>query len=694
VKLTLIFFVLLFISYNAFPQGSAGLVAHWNFNGNANDVSGNNLNGVVTGAALTTGYNGIANTAYKFNGTSDRIDIAYNSLLNLDSFSICALVKPMGYYSGACQGNFIVTRGEWVSTPSDFYYLSFDDNAWDNSCATFSNGHEVFDVNCHASSAPPSSAWYTSLDTITLDSWYCITTTYTQNTVKLYIGGILRRALSFPDNYVASNDPLGIGYNPPGVSTGYPCWFNGAIDDIRIYNRALADSEVTKYCDSAEMLVVVINPTDSIISVSVDPLCAGSTFTVTYGTSASFNAGNVFTVQLSDASGSFASPVNIGSIPNTVSGTISCTIPSGTLPGTGYKIRIVSTNPVYTSDSANIIVSTGSLTAPIISSNSPICAGSNLVLTTSSPTSGVSYSWSGPNSFSSASQNPVISNATTADAGTYTLSVSADGCTNSASLNVVVYPNVSPGFSISGNPCISGKVSVTANTSSLNASDYHWNFGSATIHSGSAAGPYTLSWNDAGSYTISLSLTGNCQPADTQNIIIYPSPSDHIIASKTNVCSGDTVLLHPLADSANYTYRWASLTGTISDTNTALTFVRPESSGNIYMHIYNQYGCMGADSVYINATPCCNLYVPNAFTPNGDGVNDLFRTHSIRTFESYQCIIMNRWGQEVFSSKDQDAGWDGFFNGVKQDVDVYFYYIKYSCNSKEYTKKGDMTLLR
>ena len=118
-KPTLLLFSFLFVSSCAFAQLSNGLVAHWNFNGNANDISGNNLNGVVTGATLTAGYNGIANTAYQFNGTGDHIDVAYNSLMNLDSFSICTLIKPMGFYTGICQGNFIIPNKTTVLDGGD-----------------------------------------------------------------------------------------------------------------------------------------------------------------------------------------------------------------------------------------------------------------------------------------------------------------------------------------------------------------------------------------------------------------------------------------------------------------------------------------------------------------------------------------------------------------------------------------------
>jgi len=252
-KFRLLFFLLVLGSFTSHAQ-SNGLVGHWNFNGNANDVSGNGLNGVVSGATLTAGYAGTANTAYQFNGSSDHIDVAYNSLLNLDSFTICTLVKPMGFNGDACQGNVIVAKG--VESSSESYYLCFTDNSYDNDCNTYTLSHEVYGAAIHSSSSPSSPAWYSNSDTIALHSWYCVTLTYHQDSLRLYIDGTLRKTLYYPDNFSAGTDGLGIGYYAEGVSGGYPYWFNGAIDDMRLYNRALSSTEVSTYCDSAQILSV------------------------------------------------------------------------------------------------------------------------------------------------------------------------------------------------------------------------------------------------------------------------------------------------------------------------------------------------------------------------------------------------------------------------------------------------------
>src|SRR4051812_41151302 len=89
----------------------AGMVAGYPFTGNAGDSSGYNNNGIVTGATLTAGEMGIPNTAYYFNGSS-YIRVPHAAVLDtLNRFTICAVIKPMGYYAGNCHGNAIVDKG-------------------------------------------------------------------------------------------------------------------------------------------------------------------------------------------------------------------------------------------------------------------------------------------------------------------------------------------------------------------------------------------------------------------------------------------------------------------------------------------------------------------------------------------------------------------------------------------------------
>ena len=117
-------------------------------------------------------------------------------------------------------------------------------------------------------------------------------------------------------------------------------------------------------------------------------------------------------------------------------------------------------------------------------------------------------------------------------------------------------------------------------------------------------------------------------------------------------------------------------------------------AGDVTLTVTDPYGCVASSNTYLDPQACCALSIPSAFTPNGDGRNDVFRPilkgyHNFHTFR-----IVNRWGQTVFETTSTNGAWDGTFNGVPQDIGVYYYYLKYDCEGKTLEAKGDVTLIR
>ncbi len=165
-------------------------------------------------------------------------------------------------------------------------------------------------------------------------------------------------------------------------------------------------------------------------------VCAGGPFTVSYTVytpTAAFQPGNVFSVEMSDNTGVFGSGTAvgiIGTLTATGSGTISCTIPAGVAPGTGYRIRIDASTPAYNSpdDYYNIRVTDIPLPASVAVSNTPVCAGASIFLHDVAPYAVSSYTWYGPDGFFNVVPNPIILGATLANAGTYTVTPYHNGC--------------------------------------------------------------------------------------------------------------------------------------------------------------------------------------------------------------------------------------------------------------------------
>ena len=131
--------------------------------------------------------------------------------------------------------------------------------------------------------------------------------------------------------------------------------------------------------DNAYSYMIPSASSISLGSISGSPFCAGSTISVPYTATGTFNSGNQFTAQLSDASGSFASPISIASVTSTTSGTISLSIPSNAVYGTAYKVRVVSSNPSVTSnESTAFTIHPIQFFANLETLNQTICSGNNI----------------------------------------------------------------------------------------------------------------------------------------------------------------------------------------------------------------------------------------------------------------------------------------------------------------------------
>lgn len=109
--------------------------------------------------------------------------------------------------------------------------------------------------------------------------------------------------------------------------------------------------------------------------------------------------------------------------------------------------------------------------------------------------------------------------------------------------------------------------------------------------------------------------------------------------------------------------------------------------------------CEGSDTIHVGSEKCdCHFGVPSAFTPNGDGKNDVFRLvlEPDCPVQGYLLSIYNRWGQLVYTGTNAETGWDGTFNGQMQDIGTYMYTIDFTVGTEgiHHYQKGDVTLIR
>lgn len=231
-------------SFGSNAQPTNGLIAHWNFNGNLND-SHNTHHGIPHNVSTATGKNGLPNTAYYFSDTVSYVTIPYQPDMNLNHLTISAMVKIKTFYTGTCQGNFILTRGQ-ESTNGSYALCAFD-NAY-NDCTVADTSKYVFYTNINNGGASHTPYQYSP--NIVTNTWYCVTSVYNGTELRTYIDGILKST-----NYPSGTGIIGSSQNDIILGRylwlpGYPFQFNGYLDDMKLYNRALADSEIVNYCSS------------------------------------------------------------------------------------------------------------------------------------------------------------------------------------------------------------------------------------------------------------------------------------------------------------------------------------------------------------------------------------------------------------------------------------------------------------
>lgn len=176
-----------------------------------------------------------------------------------------------------------------------------------------------------------------------------------------------------------------------------------------------------------------------------------------------------------------------------------------------------------------------------------------------------------------------------------------------------------------------------------------------------------------------------CAVADSLQIVIQLPPTVTLIKD-TSICKGSPLLLTPVVSGVSLNYLW-------QDGSTAPSFSVTQA-GTFTVGVSNRCGTTSA-SVKISEV-VCELFVPNAFTPNGDGLNDLFRIRGGAGIQDFSMQIFNRWGKLIFETNDPQIGWDGTLNGIPQPTGAYAYSIQYTRTDSQSSsqRKGMLQLLR
>lgn len=258
--------------------------------------------------------------------------------------------------------------------------------------------------------------------------------------------------------------------------------------------------------------------------------------------------------------------------------------------------------------------------------------------------------------------------------------ISTDSCTAEASATVVVHEN--PTVKLGADTIICENQSI--NLSPViddNSLSYLWNNQSTK---------QTITVDKSGEYILKATNTFNCAAADTIKVAMSFLPQIEPLA-ETDFCSDFKFAIGHLHNDSQLHYFWNT-----GDSTNTITITK---AGDYLLTMSNANGCSSDTKFEITQSICSSsLYVPSAFSPNGDNKNDVFKVEQ-ENISDYHLLIFNKWGQLIYESNNAEEGWNGNFNGLRCPDDVYVYKLNCSVKQKSGINKqkqliGHVTLIR
>lgn len=312
------------------------------------------------------------------------------------------------------------------------------------------------------------------------------------------------------------------------------------------------------------------------------------------------------------------------------------------------------------------------------SGTSPVCnTGTGTGTTT--PTGGTapySYAWS---------NGQTTQNATGLSGGTYTVTVTdANGCTQTDTITVVIPPAMT--------------ASATSTPSSCSG-----NTGTATVTASGGSAPYTYLWSPGGqtgttatglgigTYTVTITDANGCTQISTVSVSQAPSSINATVSADTMIILGSFANLQA---GGGVSYQWFPSTG-LSCVTCANPTATPSVTTTYCVIVRDTAGC--ADTACVTVTvdiQCGEIFIPNAFSPNNDGANDLQCVFGNCITELYFAIF-DRWGEKVFETTDPKVCWDGTYRGKPMNTAVFAFVVDATLLTGDRVKyHGNISLIR
>jgi gliding motility-associated-like protein len=307
----------------------------------------------------------------------------------------------------------------------------------------------------------------------------------------------------------------------------------------------------------------------------------------------------------------------------------------------------------------------------------------------------VSWSWDFGDGTTSAVQHPTHTYGTPGKYDVKLITTTKNGCKDTAIVQVDLA--TANGTVNSNRRICSGS---STNLLATGGFAYHWS-PSTSLNNADIPNPIATPTVTT-TYTVEIKLKNALGDTCTQtlvttvNVINPTSIALAATADKDTLLSGEFTKIHALVDTT-LKILWSPVTG-VENPNAYTTKVTPKVTTTYTVTIIDSMGCSRTASVtiYVINMECGQdaAFVPNTFTPNSDGKNDVLYVRSNNLTDAYFAVY-NRWGELIFETRDLSKGWDGTYKGVKVDPAVFAWYLKGTCNNgNEFFKKGNVTVIK
>jgi len=437
-------------------------------------------------------------------------------------------------------------------------------------------------------------------------------------------------------------------------------------------------------CGDVDTMTIVVNPADSAyISYAQSTYCLtdpNPTPTLT-GTT-----GGTYTINNSGTINSATGQLNIIST------------------GIGnYLISYATTGACPDTVTTNVTINNCTLPQPIANfaaSLTNICTGDCISFTdlsTSSASGGItSWQWSftGANTTTSTQQNPT--NICYSTAGSYQVMLTVTDANGVDDTTMVNYINVTSctlptaSFGISDSTICAGNC-INFTDMSTGATSWLWTFNGGTPSSSTNQNPTNICFNTDSNYIVKLVVNNSFgSDSTTLNVQVNATPTINA-GNDVAINLGGSTVLNATGTNGNYTWSpptWLSCIVCQTTTST------PDETITYTVSVVDSNGCVATDQVNVVVNFDNVIFVPNIFSPNGDGSNDVLYVRG-KGIANFNFIIYDRWGEKVFETNDLNTGWDGTFRGKAMNKAVFVYYLQATfIDGNKAKQKGDITLIR